>query len=129
MIPEGYFGAAWTVLWQSTVANAAIATVAYGTTVSFSLTTLFMPVSAAFLFAWMGVFALVASGIVYFGISFFSTEFARWSSLLVFVAVYYAFSKSNHPEFQEIRKALGGATAFVYPAIASVIWWRSLGRV
>ena len=123
----GYAHLAWTVLWQSSLANAVIATLAYWLRVPFSLHSLFLPFAALMQFAFIGVFALVVASIVAFVSGYILPQVALWASLAVWAAIYFAFSGSNGPDMYELRKALGIATAFAYPAVAVVIWWRLLG--
>ena len=126
-MPPGYAHLAWTVLWQSTLANAVIATLAYWLRVPLNGNSFFMPFAALMQFAFIGVFALIVVSIVAFVSGFISPQVALWASLAVWAAIYFAFSGSNHPEMYELRKALGTATAFAYSAVAVVIWWRLLG--
>ena len=126
-MPAGYWAAVWTILWQATLANAAIATVAYWVNVALNGSSFFIPFEALFMFAFIGVMGLAASSIILFATSFVSSEIARWAALAIWAAVYFGYSRSNNPEMHEIHMALGSASGFIYPLVASGIWWRALG--
>ena len=126
-MPAGYWAAAWSILWQATLANAAIATIAYWVNVAVNGSSFFIPFEALFMFACFGVLGLAASSIILFATNFVSPEIARWAALAVWAAVYFGYSRSNGLDMQEIHMALGSASGFIYPLVASGIWWRALG--
>ena len=126
-MPPGYWTAAWTILWQATLANAAIATIAYWANVALNGSSFFIPFEALFMFAFIGLMGLVASSIILFATGFVSSGIARWAALAGWAAVYYGYSRSNAPDMQELHMALGSASALIYPLVASGIWWRALG--
>ena len=126
-MPAGYWAAAWTTLWQSTLTNAAIATLAYWFTVSLNDSSFFMPFETLFMFAFIGAMAMIAATVASAGVGIFSHEIASWVAFLVWAAIYFGCSRSTDMEMQEIHKALGSASGLIYPLIAAVMWWRSLG--
>lgn len=126
-MPTGYFGLAWTVLWQSTLVNAAIATLFYWLRVPLNGSSFFIPFEATFILGYIGLFALVVSGVVLFVFGFISPLAASWASITGWIAIYFAFVHSNGQDFREVNKALGAAGAVVYPLVAGGIWWRLLG--
>ena len=127
MIPSGYGGQIWAVLWQSTLANSVIATLAYWLRIPLNGSSFFMPFEAMFMFAFIGVMSLIASSLMLFGFGFLSQNLSRWAALAAWTAVYFGYSRSSHNEMQELHRALSGASGFVYPLIAAALWWRSVG--
>ena len=127
MIPAGYVGHAWTALWQSTLANAAICTFAYWFNVSLNDSSFFMPFEGLFMFAFIGVMSLIAASIVLFLVALIVPAFAGWAALAIWTAVYFGFARSNDADMQELHKALGFASGMIYPLVAAVFWWRSVG--
>ena len=126
-MPIGYWTAVWTILWQATLANAAIATIAYWANVALNGNSFFIPFEALLMFAFFGVMGLAASSIILFAANFVSPEIARWAALAIWAAIYFGFSRSNGQEMRELHKALGSASALIYPLVAIAIWWRALG--
>ena len=126
-MPPGYGGLVWTALWQTTLANAAISTLAYWVNVQVNGSSFIMPFETLFMFAFIGVMSVVAASIVLFVGGLIVPEIAGWAAFIVWIAVYFGFARSSQAEMQELHKALGSASGLVYSLVAAALWWRSVG--